>query len=72
MKTGVKSIPLTLVDVKYMQERVIFNCSKAKVHLNSIDILVDIYISLSENEKLITLIALLWKTQTISILTQLS
>ena len=31
MKTGVKSIPLTLVDVKYMQEGVIFNCSKAKV-----------------------------------------
>ena len=51
MKTGVKSIPLTLVDVKYMQERVIFNCSKAKVHLNSIDILVDIYISLFIRER---------------------
>ena len=46
MKTGVKSIPLAILDVKYMQEGVIFNCSKAKVHRGSIDILVEIYVSL--------------------------
>lgn len=51
MKTGVTSIPLAIVDVKNMQEGVIFNCSKAKVHLSSIDILVEIYISLFIKEE---------------------
>ena len=51
MKTGVTSIPLAIVDVKYMQEGVIFNCSKAKVHLSSIDIFVEIYISLFIKEE---------------------